>query len=481
MKMMRRANHTAAAQVLPLQTTTSQQQKSQAQHGSPRARKQQSRTASRCPTKSSFSPFLQKQGSTYLHPGIVAAYGIFTVTVLFAVHIYLFTLANGRITSEQPHPVGSAVHTTIRASSEKPAVRNAITPLRPLDREQYTIRINTWKRTEQLRISLNHHASCESVKQIQVVWCTAQGEPPEWLASAPKVVVEYHEVNSLSERFRILLEPPTAGILTIDDDVLRPCIAIDAGFFKWIDNPDRMVGFDARGHGIVKAADTAASDKSLVGPDQTQQQKQDEHWSYSYLSTTEKTNQYSLTLPRYAFVHRDYLDSYFTAMPAVIRETVATNFNCEDIAMSFWVSSQTDGRPPLLADWWAIKSQIKLYSAKAISSTKNHKSVRDACVEDFAEALQLKSRLSLARYVHTDDHEGLFECGAPANKPAKHMVPSKIQVELHEKVQKWRKQGKDALFQDVGQLRQETSMEAFEQGFLEGSQPWKGRFRATPS
>jgi hypothetical protein len=61
------------------------------------------------------------------------------------------------------------------------------------------------------------------------------------------------------------------------------------------------------------------------------------------------------------------------------------------------------------------------------------------------------------------------------------MVPSKIQVELHEKVQKWRKQGKDALFQDVGQLRQETSMEAFEQGFLEGSQPWKGRFRATPS
>jgi hypothetical protein len=45
-----------------------------------------------------------------------------------------------------------------------------------------------------------------------------------------------------------------------------------------------------------------------------------------------------------------------------------------------------------------------------------------ACVEDFAKALQLKSPLSLARYVHTDDHEGLFECGAPANKPAKHMV-----------------------------------------------------------
>jgi hypothetical protein len=52
---------------------------------------------------------------------------------------------------------------------------------------------------------------------------------------------------------------------------------------------------------------------------------------------------------------------------------------------------------------------------------------------------------------------------------------------VQEKVQKCSKQGKNALFQDVGQLRQETSMEAFEQGFLEGSQPWKGRFRASPS
>jgi hypothetical protein len=114
-----------------------------------------------------------------------------------------------------------------------------------------------------------------------------------------------------------------------------------------------------------------------VGPDQTQQQKQqqqqkqDEHWSYSYLSTTEKTNQYSLTLPCYAFVHRDYLDSYFTAMPAVIRETVATNFNCEDIAMSFWVSSQTDGRrPPRLCRRLCEGAAIK--EPSVIGSLRSH-------------------------------------------------------------------------------------------------------------
>jgi glucuronyl/N-acetylglucosaminyl transferase EXT2 len=396
-----------------------------------------------------------------LHPGIVATFGIIAVTALFAVHIYLFTTVNGRIASVQPHPV---------------AVRNTITPLRALDREQYTIRINTFKRTEQLRISLDHHASCDAVRQIQVVWCTAQGEAPEWLLNfGEKVVVEYHDVNSLSERFRILLEPPTKGILTIDDDVLRPCIAMDAGFVKWVDNPDRMVGFDARGHGIMNAA--AKGDKALVGLVDQQQPQQDEHWVYSYLSTTEKTNQYSLTLTRYAFVHRDYLDSYFSAMPAVIRETVATNMNCEDIAMSFWVSSQTDGRPPLLADFWAIKTQLKLYSAKGISSTKNHKALRDACVESFANVLQLKSRLSLTRFIHKDDHGGFFECGASVKNLAQETVLSKRQVELHAKSRTWKEQGKDSLFRDLGPSLQEMRREPFEQGYLEGSQPWKERFQ----
>jgi glucuronyl/N-acetylglucosaminyl transferase EXT2 len=445
MKMIRRANHSSAVQVLPLQTTTT------SQGSQSHRRKQQPQATSSSPTKSSFSPILQKKGSISLRPGIVAAFGIFAVAAFFAVHIYLFTTVSGKVSFVEPHPIISAVHAKALVIPEPTAIKNIITPLRPLDREQYTIRINTFQRTEQLRISLHHHATCDAVLQIQVVWCTAQGEPPAWLLNfGPKVVVELHDVNSLSERFRILLEPPTAGILTIDDDVLRPCIAMDAGFVKWVDNPDRMVGFDARGHGIVDAA--TKGDRALVGPGQPEQEDEDEqHWAYSYLSTTEKTNKYSLTLTRYAFVHRDYLDSYFSHMPAVIRETVATNMNCEDIAMSFWVSSQTDGRAPLLADFWAIKTQLKLNSANAISSTKNHKAARDACVESFANVLQLKSRLSLTHYIHQDnDYSGLYECGASGHKPARETVPSKKQVELHTKKRKWKKEGKESLFRDLG-------------------------------
>lgn len=103
-----------------------------------------------------------------------------------------------------------------------------LTPLRNVDLDMYTVRINTWQRHEQLVVSIEHHAKCEGVAQIQVVWCE-DTEPPLELLEHPKVVVERHEVNSLNERFHVLEETPTLGILSMDDDVLRPCEAIDSG------------------------------------------------------------------------------------------------------------------------------------------------------------------------------------------------------------------------------------------------------------
>jgi hypothetical protein len=131
-----------------------------------------------------------------------------------------------------------------------------LAPLRPIDYEQYTIRINTWRRPEQLLVSIDHHASCPGVAQIQIVWCDKENEPPAevlvWEQETydnVEIIVERHEANTLNERFNILTTPtPTLGILSIDDDVLRPCEAMDAGFFKWTQSPHRMVGFDGRMH-----------------------------------------------------------------------------------------------------------------------------------------------------------------------------------------------------------------------------------------
>ena len=323
-----------------------------------------------------------------------------------------------------------------------------VRPLRPIDREFYTVRINTWQRPDQLRISVDHHLSCPGVVQVQVVWCTAQGPPPDWLSES-NAVVEEHEHNSLNERFFLLNPSPTYGIFHVDDDVLRPCLALDAAFFRWTDHPDRMVGMDARTH--VSA---------------------DGGWKYGYMSTTQQTNRYSLTLTRAAFVHVDYMESYGTALPAEIRKTVDEHLNCEDIAMSLWVSSWTNGQVPLLADAWAMKSMVKLYSKAAISGSKGHKAIRDHCVDRFAELLDLKSRLKAAKLEHSEHR--LFECGdrVPNVHP-----PDRIRRReaLEAQIALW-KHNSTAMNEDLAQARYHMSMPAFHAGLLEGTSVWKERY-----
>ena len=198
---------------------------------------------------------------------------------------------------------------------------------RAIDKDQYTIRINTWRRDEQLLLSVDHHASCDGVKEIQVVWCDSENDPPDALVQHPsgKVKVERHEINSLNERFKVLIDPPTLGILSLDDDVLRPCAALDAAFLRWTRHPDRMVGFDAR---TVVAVDEEGDERKVDGATASSR------WKYGYMSTTERSNEYVMTLPRAAFVHRDYLDLYTMALPREMYRFVAENLECEDVAMS---------------------------------------------------------------------------------------------------------------------------------------------------
>jgi hypothetical protein len=127
-----------------------------------------------------------------------------------------------------------------------------IAPLSPnsIHTAKYTIRINTWHRNKLLLLSINHHASCEGVASIQIIWCDKENKPPGEISNhtSGKVVIEYHEINSLNERYRILIPTPTMAVLSLDDDIMRPCEALDAAFVRWTRHPDRIVGFNARSH-----------------------------------------------------------------------------------------------------------------------------------------------------------------------------------------------------------------------------------------
>jgi len=152
----------------------------------------------------------------------VAAFGAFAVVFLLGIHLFLFRAITLNETARDSSPT---IPFEVSTDEIRPIT---LTPLRDVDLELYTIRINTWQRLEQLLVSIEHHSTCPGVAQIQVVWCEEK-DPPQELQSFEKVVVERHVVNSLNERFHILEETPTLGILSIDDDVLRPCEAIDSG------------------------------------------------------------------------------------------------------------------------------------------------------------------------------------------------------------------------------------------------------------
>lgn len=340
------------------------------------------------------------------------------------------------------------------------SARRRLTELRTIDHEQYTIRMNTWRRPEQLIQSVKHHSSCPGVKQIQIVWCDKHNEPPRELlemsenedssSSITKVVIERHEANSLNERFNILVPTPTLGILSIDDDVIRPCEAIDAGFFKWVKSPHRMVGFDARTH----------------------VENDDGSWQYGYLSTTKKENMYSLSLTRYCFVHRDYMTQYTRELPQKMLDTVAKNFNCEDIAMGLMISSLTQGQPPLLADLWAMNSQLKLRVDTGISGTSTHKKFRDQCMDNFAGFFGLKdkgngNRLQKATWIHKTK-KWSFACGAKEdNKSDASYTKSKRETKLEQIWEKLRRSGsREYLNRYLVKLLYEAGEEARAKGLL---------------
>lgn len=203
------------------------------------------------------------------------------------------------------------------------------------------------------------------------------------------------------------------------------------------------------------------------------------HSSCLACSTTEKANRYSMSLTRCCFIHKDYMDIYIQELPQSILDSVATNFNCEDVAMSFLISSMTDGKPPLLADTWAIKSMVKLYAEEKISGGNDHKHLRDVCVDSFADILGLKDengsrRLKTAKFYHKND--SFFECGDVPHHKLERNPKSERQIMLDVKRYEWHQMGRAKMLKEIHKLMTTAGAKAYKRGLIEKSDPWKARF-----
>ncbi|KAH9623314.1 hypothetical protein KSS87_005334 [Heliosperma pusillum] len=241
-----------------------------------------------------------------------------------------------------------------------------------IHRKGYTLLINTWKRNDLLRKSISHYAECPRLDSIHIVW--SEPDPPsESLANYLERIVHENtqdgrgiEVNfdinkedSLNNRFKENKDLKTDVVFSIDDDVILPCSSVELAFSIWLSAPDTMVGFVPRMHWVDKSGNS--KDYYVYGG----------WWSVWWMGT------YSMVLSKAAFFHKKYLAMYTNEMSASIREYIALNRNCEDIAMSFLVANAS-GAPPI----W-VKGKIFEIGSTGISSLGGHSQKRTECFNRF--------------------------------------------------------------------------------------------------
>ncbi|XP_058207221.1 glycosylinositol phosphorylceramide mannosyl transferase 1-like isoform X2 [Rhododendron vialii] len=244
-------------------------------------------------------------------------------------------------------------------------------------RRGYALLINTWKRNDLLKQSISHYTSCRGLDSIRIVWSEPNPPSDNLVKFLTQVVqsnsrdgrqielkFDIHEEDSLNNRFKELKDLKTDAVLSIDDDIIFPCSTVEFAFSVWRTAPNAMVGWVPRMHWIEKL-------------DTFMQNGNAGRYIYGGWWSVWWTGTFSMVLSKAAFFHKKYLSLYTNEMPASIREYVAKNRNCEDIAMSFLVANAT-GAPPI----W-VKGKIFEIGSTGISSLGGHIERRSECVNMF--------------------------------------------------------------------------------------------------
>ncbi|KAF7134300.1 hypothetical protein RHSIM_Rhsim08G0206900 [Rhododendron simsii] len=272
-------------------------------------------------------------------------------------------------------------------------------------RRGYALLINTWKRNDLLKQSISHYTSCHGLDSIRIVWSEPNPPSDNLVKFLTQVVqsnsrdgrqielkFDIHEEDSLNNRFKELKDLKTDAVLSIDDDIIFPCSTVEFAFSVWRTAPSAMVGWVPRMHWIEKLFEGVVNSNALMplchcsescylsersSTDVSGMNGNGGRYIYGGWWSVWWTGTYSMVLSKAAFFHKKYLSLYTNEMPASIREYVAKNRNCEDIAMSFLVANAT-GAPPI----W-VKGKIFEIGSTGISSLGGHIERRSECVNRF--------------------------------------------------------------------------------------------------
>ncbi|CAI4232359.1 unnamed protein product [Auanema sp. JU1783] len=223
-------------------------------------------------------------------------------------------------------------------------------------REQFTVVILTYKRDTVLAAALERLHRLPYLQKVIVIWHNLDRSPA---GAWPRlhVPVEFLKVdkNSLNNRFIPWNRIETESVLSLDDDIDLKHYEIIFAFRVWRENRDRIVGFPARFHA---------------------------RFGDSMFYNSNHTCQLSLILTGASFLHKSYLNSYTSGMPAEIRDHVDKVMNCEDIAMNFLVSHLTRKPPIKTTSKWTLRCA---QCTETLSEDNDHFQKRHECIRLFTK------------------------------------------------------------------------------------------------
>ena len=211
-------------------------------------------------------------------------------------------------------------------------------------RTEFVVRVNTFRRPNQLIQFLEHYSDCPDVTGITVVWSDLDNSPPALPVYKVNVSYEVHSTNSLNNRFRNLSTVSTEAVLSIDDDVIVTCKSLSFAHSVWQTSRRVLVGFSPRLHGYDP--ETGAS----------RYFRWQHTWWNGYCTATISSchtsplltlnsRLYSIVLTKACFLHRDYLTAFQQRVPTTVLEEIDRQRNGEDIAMAHVVARLSRAPP----------------------------------------------------------------------------------------------------------------------------------------
>jgi len=252
--------------------------------------------------------------------------------------------------------------------------------------EQFTVVMLTYEREHVLMDSLSRLYGLPYLNKVIVVWNSPRPPPSDlqWPDIGVEILVIKTVANSLNNRFLPFDAIETEAVLSVDDDAHLRHDEIIFGFRVWRENRDRLVGFPGRFH---------AWDLEHGG------------WNYNSNYSCEL----SMVLTGAAFYHKYYSYIYTHVMPEIIRDTVDTFMNCEDLALNFLISHITRKPPVKVTSRWTFRCPG---CPSTLSEDDSHFQERHKCMNLFTQVYGYMPLL----YTQFRADSVLFKTRIPAEK-----------------------------------------------------------------